>query len=126
MRTTVLLLTLRACGATATLQLGRALEAGRWLIAADMENGGLTALRGFGPMGLFANAVILAGNLLFAPLSAVLVLLWARWSGTPWRDIGYVRPPSWLGGLATGAGLGAVLKLLMKAIVLDGRRSASR
>jgi membrane protease YdiL (CAAX protease family) len=93
-------------------------RAGRWLIAADMENGGLTTLRGFGPIGLFAIAVILAGNLLFAPLSALLVLLWARWSGTPWRDIGYVPPSSWLGGLVTGAALGAVLKFLMKAVVV--------
>jgi uncharacterized protein len=55
---------------------------------------------------------------LFAPLSALLVLLWAHWSGTPWRDIGYVRPSNWLGGLATGAALGVVLKFLMKAVVM--------
>ena len=53
------------------------------------------ALRGFGPLGILAILVILAGNLVVAPLGAVLVLLWARRSGTPWRAIGYVRPQSW-------------------------------
>ena len=47
------------------------------------------ALRGFGPLGILAILVILAGNFLFVPLSAVLVLVWVRWSRTPWREIGY-------------------------------------
>lgn len=76
------------------------------------------SLRGFGPVGILAMAVILAGNLLVAPLSAVLVLLWARRSGTPWREIGYVRPKSWLAGLAIGLVFGSAFKILMKAIVM--------
>lgn len=44
-----------------------------------------TALRGFGPLGIFAILVILAGNFLVVPLSAVLVLVRARLSRTPWR-----------------------------------------
>ena len=32
-------------------------------------------LRGFGPVGILAVLVIFAGNLIFAPLSAVLVLV---------------------------------------------------
>ena len=55
------------------------------------------ALRGFGPIGILAILVILAGNLVTVLLSAVLVLLWARRSGTPWREIGYVAPTSWIG-----------------------------
>jgi hypothetical protein len=75
-------------------------------------------LRGFGPLGILASVAILAGNLIIAPLSAVLVLLWARRSGTPWREIGYVRPRSWIGGLAIGLAFGSAFKLLMKAIVM--------
>ncbi len=55
-------------------------------------------LRGFGPLGIASILVILAGNAIVLPLSGVLVLLWARWSRTPWRDIGYVRPKRWIGG----------------------------
>jgi len=76
------------------------------------------ALRGFGPLGILAILVILAGNLILAPLSAVLVLLWAKRSRTPWREIGYVRPRSWIGGLVVGIVVGVVLKLLLKAIVM--------
>jgi membrane protease YdiL (CAAX protease family) len=75
-------------------------------------------LRGFGPTGLLALLVILAGNLLFVPLSALLVLVWVRLSGTPWADIGYVRPRSWLLTIALGAVFGVTLKLVMKALVM--------
>ena len=36
------------------------------------------ALRGFGPLGILSILVILAGNFFVAPVSAVLVLVWAR------------------------------------------------
>jgi membrane protease YdiL (CAAX protease family) len=62
--------------------------------------------------------VILAGNLVVAPLSAILVLVWAHWSRTPWHEIGYVRPRSWIRGLAAGIAFGSAFKLLMKAIVM--------
>lgn len=75
-------------------------------------------LRGFGPVGVVSVLAILAGNLLVVPLSAILVLLWARRSGTPWRAIGYVRPASWVGDLAVGACFGAALKMLMKTVVM--------
>jgi CAAX protease family protein len=76
------------------------------------------ALRGFGPLGLAAILVILAGNFLFAPLSAVLVLLWANASQTPWHELGFVRPKSWTRSIVIGALFGAVFKLVMKAIVM--------
>lgn len=76
------------------------------------------ALRGFGPVGLVAILAILAGNALFVPLSALLVLLWARRSRTPWRALGLVRPKSWVGGLAAGLALGIAFKLMMKAVVM--------
>lgn len=77
-----------------------------------------TGLRGFGLLGILAILLILAGNAAVVPLSAVLVLVWAWLSRTPWREIGYVRPRSWIVTLATGLVFGAAFKLLMKAIVM--------
>jgi len=74
-------------------------------------------LRGFGPLGILAILVIAAGTLV-APLGAVLVLVWARLSRTPWREIGYVRPASWIGSLAVGVVFGSAFKFLMKMIVM--------
>ena len=74
-------------------------------------------LRGFGPLGIFAVLVIAAGQIV-APLSAVLVLVWTELSHTPWREIGYVRPKSWIGSLVVGIAVGIAFKFLMKAIVM--------
>jgi membrane protease YdiL (CAAX protease family) len=72
-------------------------------------------LRGFGPLGLVSIVVVY----LTAPIiGALLVLAWAWASGTPWREIGYVRPKSWIGGLALGVVVGVALKFLMKALVM--------
>lgn len=76
------------------------------------------ALRGFGPVGVLAMLIVLAGNFVVAPLSAFLVLAWARASHTPWREIGYVRPRSWIRGVAIGIVFGAAFKFLMKAVVM--------
>jgi len=67
---------------------------------------------------VLAFLVILAGNLLFVPLSALLVLAWAWRSGTPWSELGFVRPASWTRTVAAGLALGIALKLVMKAIVM--------
>jgi membrane protease YdiL (CAAX protease family) len=75
-------------------------------------------LRGFGLLGILTILGVLAGNLLFAPLSAILVLTWAWRSRTPLREIGYVRPRSWLATLAIGIIFGVALKFMMKAIVM--------
>jgi membrane protease YdiL (CAAX protease family) len=85
-------------------------------------------LRGFGPVGLLAIAVIvLTGNValplgrlgvLVLPVGALLTLAWAKASHTPWRAIGFVRPGSWLAGLAVGLVFGVAFKVLMKAIVM--------
>jgi hypothetical protein len=75
-------------------------------------------LRGFGPLGILAIVVILAGNAVVVPLSAVLVLVWARRSHTPWREIGYVRPQNWIASLAIGVAFGIAFKFLMKVIVM--------
>jgi uncharacterized protein len=76
------------------------------------------ALRGFGPLGILAILVILSGNWLVAPLSAVLVLVWVVLSRTPWREIGYVPPKNWITSLAIGIAFGVALKFLMKAVVM--------
>jgi membrane protease YdiL (CAAX protease family) len=52
------------------------------------------------------------------PLSGILVLVWARRSRTPWREIGYVRPESWIGSAVLGIAFGSAFKLLMKMIVM--------
>jgi CAAX protease family protein len=75
-------------------------------------------LRGYGPAGILAIVAVLAGNLLFIPLSAVLALVWAYWSRTPWREIGYVRPKNWMVTAAIGIAFGASFKLLMKAVIM--------
>ena len=75
-------------------------------------------LRGFGPLGVLAILIILAGNFLFLPLSAILVLVWAWLSRTPWREIGYVRPRSWVRTVIIGIVFGAAFKLVMKALVM--------
>lgn len=74
-------------------------------------------LRGFGPVGIFAMLVIFAGQVV-APLSALLVLAWVKLSRTPWREIGYVRPQSWIGSLVVGIAVGVMLKFLLKMIVM--------
>ena len=59
-------------------------------------------LRGFGPLGILAILIILAGNFIITPLSAILVLVWRKISNTPWREIGYVRPRSWVRTILVG------------------------
>ena len=75
-------------------------------------------LRGFGPLGILSIVVIAAGTLVTPLIGAVLALGWAWRSRTPWREIGYVRPKSWIGSLISGAAFGSAFKLLMKAIVM--------
>jgi membrane protease YdiL (CAAX protease family) len=78
-----------------------------------------SALRGFGPLGILAILVIIFGGVVpLLPVSALLVLVWARWSRTPWREIGFVRPRSWAGTLAIGTLFGVTFKIFMKAIVM--------
>jgi len=91
----------------------------QFLAAAPSADRVAARLRGFGPLGIVALLVILlVGNYPVAPASAILVLVWVRWSRTPWREIGYVRPKSWTRDLATGIVLGVAFKVLMKAIVM--------
>ena len=76
------------------------------------------SLQGTGPAGIITFLVIAAASAFFVPLAAALVLLWAWVSRTPLRNIGLVRPTSWLNGLLIGIALGLAEKFLMKAILL--------
>ena len=75
-------------------------------------------LRGFGPLGILSILLILASNFLIAPINAILVLVWAKLSRTPWREIGYVRPKSWTWAVVIGIVFGIAFKFVMKAIVM--------
>src|SRR2546423_1672819 len=74
--------------------------------------------RGFGPIGILSILIVLAGNFLLAPLSAIFALAWAWLSRTPWRDLGFVRPHSWTRTIIVGAVFGVALKIAMKSIVM--------
>ena len=76
------------------------------------------SLRGFGLVGIIAFITIVLGNALFAPLSALLALLWARLSHTPWSALGFSRPRSWVRTIVLGIVLGIAFKLLMKSVVM--------
>jgi membrane protease YdiL (CAAX protease family) len=75
-------------------------------------------LRGFGPAGIIAILAILSGSALFGAFGAVLVLVWVRLSRTPWPEIGYVRPRSWIVTVTGGIAFGIALKFLLKTIVM--------
>src|SRR5262245_39432766 len=75
----------------------------------------VTSLRGFGILGIaFIILVLLVGPL----IGASLVLLWAWRTRTPWRELGFVRPRSWVLTIFGGVVAGVALKLLMKAVVM--------
>jgi uncharacterized protein len=91
-----------------------------------MENGASTLKapsdlaiqsRGFGPVGLLSMALVVAASFLPA-LRDIVPLLWVWWSETPWSDIGYSRPKSWLRTIAGGIIFGVILKLFTKAVIM--------
>src|SRR6185369_759926 len=88
------------------------------ILAHPADDSFAAQLRGFGPVGILAIILILAGNLAFIPLSALLAIAWAWRSRTPWREIGYVKPVRWLQSISVGILFGVVLKLLMKIIIM--------
>src|SRR5438128_12452017 len=73
-------------------------------------------LRGFGPVGLLALLVILAGNRLIVPLSAVFVLIWARLSYRTSEALGFALPRSWTRIFAVASASGLAFKLVIKAM----------
>jgi len=84
-----------------------------------------TELRGFGLIGLLSIAVIIlltgtivVGTMVTLPVGPVLVLVWAWRSQTPWAEIGYARPRSWVRTVTGGLAFGIAFKFLMKAVVM--------
>jgi membrane protease YdiL (CAAX protease family) len=75
-------------------------------------------LRGFGPMGLVAMAIVVGSALLGGWVAAALVLLWAYRSRTPWREIGLARPRSWILTAVAGILFGGAFKLVSKSVLL--------
>ena len=76
-------------------------------------------LREGGPLAIVAALVIMfIGNNYFVPIGALIVLLWAWRSHTPWGALGFVRPKSWVLTVLGGIVFGVAFKFLMKAIVM--------
>jgi membrane protease YdiL (CAAX protease family) len=78
--------------------------------------GAMTNLVAFLVILLTGNIIV--GPMIVLPVGAVLVLLWRWWSKTPWRDIGYARPRSWIVTVGIGVVFGFAFKMAMKAIVM--------
>jgi membrane protease YdiL (CAAX protease family) len=97
---------------------GNAFERSNQVLAPSDDDQFAANLRGFGPVGILAILVILGGNALFLPLSGLLVVAWAWRSRTPWRELGYVRPRSWIVTITIGILFGSAFKFLMKSIVM--------
>jgi len=93
-------------------------------VTSPSEDDFAESLRGFGPLGIlsvlavFLTGNVVIGSILSIPVGAILVLMWARRSRTPWREIGFSRPRSWIGVVAAGLALGVGFKLLMKSVVM--------
>lgn len=75
-------------------------------------------LRGYGPAGVLATLLVLAASAVLGLLKAGPVLLWAWRSRTPWRELGFVRPASWVRTVAVSIVLGVAFKLAMKSVVM--------
>ena len=85
---------------------------------ADADDGLAASLRGLGPLGLLAVVIVLLGNAVFVPLSAILALVWARLARVPLQELGFVRPRHWVPTVVGGILFGAALKLVMKSVVM--------
>lgn len=81
-------------------------------------------LRSFEAPGIVAILIIVfTGNIVFPnmvalPVGAVLVLIWAKLSRTPWREIGYQKPKNWITTIAVGIIFGVAFKFIMKVLVM--------
>jgi membrane protease YdiL (CAAX protease family) len=75
-------------------------------------------LRGFGPIGILAMVVVVFFAPLFEPFGVLPGLWWAHRSRTPWSELGFVRPRSWIATVSIGVVFGTAFKLAMKAIVM--------
>jgi membrane protease YdiL (CAAX protease family) len=78
----------------------------------------VAALRGVGPVGIAVVLAVLVVAWFYGPMIAgALILIWALVTRS-WRDLGFVRPESWLSTIVGGVLIGIVSKLVMKAVVM--------
>ena len=82
------------------------------------EGGFAAALRGFGFVGILAIVSIYASSVIIPGLGALLVLAWAWGSRTPWQEVGFSRPRSWIVTIVLGIVLGIALRAVMKFLVM--------
>ena len=75
-------------------------------------------LRGFGPVGILAMVMVVFFGPILEPFGVLVALAWVHLSRTPWRELGFVRPRSWIATVGIGVVFGAAFKLAMKAIVM--------
>jgi membrane protease YdiL (CAAX protease family) len=75
-------------------------------------------LRGFGPLGILAIVIVVGFAPILEPFGVLPALAWVRLSNTPWRELGFIRPKSWIVTVTVGMLFGAAFKLVMKAIVM--------
>jgi len=76
-------------------------------------------LRGGGWVGFLVLIFILAVTYCFGPrIGGPVVLLWAWWTGLPWRDLGFRRPKSWALLIAGGIIAGVAEKLFSKTVMM--------
>jgi uncharacterized protein len=67
---------------------------------------------------VLAIVVIFVAGMAGFIVSAVLVLVWARFSETPLEKLGFTAPRSWIVTLVGGMAFGIVFKFVAKAIVM--------
>jgi membrane protease YdiL (CAAX protease family) len=93
-------------------------QAGQPVAAATFYERVAKGLRGFGPLGLAAIAVVVGGSLVEPALGALLAVAWAAASGTGLRALGLRRPKRIVASIVFGVVFGAALKLFLKSLVM--------
>jgi len=86
--------------------------------APPLDDAFAAKLRGFGPVGILAMIVVVAFGPILEPFGVLPALAWVHRSRTPWRELGFVRPKSWIATVAIGIVFGAAFKIVMKTIVM--------
>jgi membrane protease YdiL (CAAX protease family) len=62
--------------------------------------------------------VVVSFGPILEPFGVLPGLWWAYRSRTPWSELGFVRPRSWVATVAIGVVFGTAFKLVMKALVM--------
>lgn len=87
-------------------------------IPLDPAEASAARLRRLGFAGAIATISIALAGPVLEPLGAVLTLIWARASRTPWNELGFVRSKNWWRTVTLGILSGVLLKLAMKSLVM--------